>query len=53
VIIIVNTDQVSELKMTSHAGGFTGNALHSTSITKDAVGIIIQKLETLLVVDGS
>jgi hypothetical protein len=49
VIVVVNADEVSELQMTGSGGGLRGNTLHSTSITKETVCVVVNNVETRLV----
>lgn len=39
--------------MAGHAGGFAGDTLHGTAITKEAVGVVIDEVVARLVEDGS
>ena len=41
MVVVVQADQVAQLKVARLAGSLAGNTLHSTSITKDAVGMIV------------
>jgi hypothetical protein len=53
VVVVINHNQVSKLKMTCHAGSLTGNTLHGTSISEEAVGIVVDEVKAGLVEDGS
>jgi len=50
VVVIVDGNQVAELKVTSHGCGLGGNTLHSTAITEEHVGVVVEELEAGLVV---
>lgn len=41
VVIIVDHNQVAQLKVTSCTSSFTGNAFHSAAITEKAVSVVI------------
>lgn len=51
MVVIVDGNQVAKLKVTSHRGSLAGNTLHSTTITEEHVGVVVEKLEAGLVVD--
>lgn len=51
MVVVVDGNQVAELQVTGHGGGLTGNTLHSTAITEEAVGVVVEKLEIGLVED--
>jgi hypothetical protein len=51
VVVIVDGDQVAKLKVTGHGGGLGGDTLHSTAITEEHVGVVVEELEAGLVVD--
>ena len=53
MIVIINHDEITELQMTRGTGSFAGNALHCTSIAKEAVCVIGDKVETRLIERGS
>lgn len=53
MVIVVDHDEVSQLEMTSSTSSFTGNALHRTSITEKAEGVVIYQLEAGFVEFGS
>jgi hypothetical protein len=53
VVIVVDADEISQLQMASHASGLAGNALHGAAITKEAVGMVVDNVEAILVVDSS
>jgi hypothetical protein len=52
VVVVVDTDQLSELQVTSLGSGLRGNTLHSTSISEETVGVVVEELETGLVEAG-
>jgi hypothetical protein len=41
MIIVIDSDQVAELQMTSKTSSFAGDALLGTTISKECVGMII------------
>jgi hypothetical protein len=49
VVVIVQADQVTQLKMARCASSFAGNTLHSASVTKDAVGMIADEIISRLI----
>lgn len=52
MVVIVNGNQVAEFQVTSKTGSFTGNTLHSTSVTEDDVGVVGEEIVAGLVKDG-
>ena len=44
VIIVPEHDQLSELHMPGHADGFLRDTLHKTAITRDDIGVVINKV---------
>ena len=53
VVVVVDHDQVTELQVAGSRGSLAGNTLHSASITEESVGVVVDKIETWLVEDGS
>ena len=53
VVVVVESDQVAELEVTSSGGGLRGNTLHGAAITEEAVGVVVDKLVAGLVEGGS
>ena len=53
MIIIVDHDEIAKLQVASSAGSFTGNAFHSTTISKKGECMIVDQLEAWLVELGS
>jgi hypothetical protein len=51
VVVIIDGNQVAKLKVTGHGSGLGGNTLHSTAITEEHVGVVVEQLEAGLVVD--
>jgi hypothetical protein len=44
VVVVVDTNQVSQLQVSCEGGGFAGYTLLSTAIAKEAVGVIVYVL---------
>lgn len=53
MVIIINTDQIAQLKMASSASSLASDTFHSTAITKDAVCVVIKEVVSRLVKDGT
>ena len=53
MIIIVDHDEIAKLQVASSTGSFTGNAFHSTTISKKRECMVIDQLEAWLVELGS
>jgi hypothetical protein len=53
MVIVVDADEISQLQMASHASGLASNTLHSAAITKEAVGMVVDNVETVLVINSS
>lgn len=49
MIVIVDTNQISKLQVTSCTSRFASNTLHSTSIAEEAVCVVVDKIEPRLV----
>lgn len=52
MVVVVDTDQVAELQVTSGGGSLGSNTLHGATITEEEVGVVVNKVEGRLVVDG-
>ena len=44
MVVIVDHDQVAELEVTSGAGCLACNTLHSTTISEEAVGVVVDQV---------
>lgn len=53
MIVIVDSNQVAELQVTSGGSRFTGNALHGAAIAEECVGVVVDQLKAGLVEDAS
>lgn len=51
VVVVVDGNQVAELQVTGHGGSLGGNTLHSTAITEEGVGVVVEQLKAGLVED--
>ena len=49
VVVIVNGNQVAELEMASHGCSLAGNTLHSTTITEEREGVVVDQIKAGLV----
>lgn len=52
MVVIVESNKVSELQVTSGTGSFASNTLHSTTITEDGVCVVVEESIAGLVEDG-
>jgi len=52
VVVVVDGDQVTELQVTGHGSGLTGDTLHGATITEKGVGVVVDELKTWLVEGG-
>lgn len=52
MVVVIDGNQVTKLQVAGSGCGFTGNALHGTSISEEHVGVVVDQLETGLVEDG-
>lgn len=52
VVVIVNTDQVTQLQVTSGGRGLGGNTLHDTAVTEEHVSVVVDHVISGLVKDG-
>jgi hypothetical protein len=52
MVIVVDSDQVAELQMSSSRSGFTCNAFHSTAIAEESVGVVVDEFIARLVEDS-
>lgn len=53
VVVIVDSNEIAQLQVTSHGGGLTGNALHGAAITEESVSVVVEELIAGLVEDAS
>lgn len=53
VVVIVDGNEVVELQVTGGGGSLAGNTLHSTSITEEDVGVVVDQVVSGLVEDSS
>ena len=53
MVVIVDTDEIAKLQVTSSGSGLAGNALHSATITEEEECVVVDQLEAGLVVYGS
>ena len=53
LVVIVQADEVAQLEMAGHRSSLAGNALHSTAITENAVGVVVDQVIAGLVENGS
>lgn len=53
MIVIVDHDEVAQLQVTGSTSSFASDALHSTAITEETIGMVIDQLETWLIENGS
>lgn len=51
MVVVVDGNEVAELKVTGHGGGLGGDTLHGAAITEEHVGVVVEQLEARLVVD--
>lgn len=43
-VVIVDGNEVTKLQVTGHRGSFAGNTFHSTAITEEAVGVVVEEV---------
>lgn len=53
MVVIVESDQVAELQVTSSGSSLRGNTLHSTAITEESVSVVVEEIIAGLVEDTS
>lgn len=53
MVIIIKTDQIAQLKMTSSASSLAGDTLHGTAIAEDAVCVVVDEAVSRLVEDST
>lgn len=53
MVVIVDSNEVAQLQVTSHGGSLTGNTLHGTAITEEGVSVVVKKIIAGLVEDTS
>lgn len=49
MVVIVDGNKVAELQVTSSGSGLRGNTLHGATVTKEAVGVVVDEVEAGLV----
>ena len=49
MIIIVDSNEPAELQMASNTGGLGGNAFHSTTVTEEYIGVVVDEVKPWLV----
>jgi len=49
MVVIVDSDEVAELQVTSHTGGLACDTFHCTSVAEEAVGVVAEELKVGLV----
>lgn len=52
MVVIVDGNQVAELKMSSQGRSFRGNSLHGAAISKEDKGVVVDEVEVGLVEDS-
>ena len=52
MVVVVNHNKVAELQVTGGRGGLGGDTFHGATITEEAVGVVVDQVETGLVEDG-
>lgn len=52
MVVIVDSNEVTELQVTSGTGSFASNTLHSTAITEDGICVVVEKFIAGLIEDG-
>lgn len=53
VVVIIEGNELTELQVTSKRTGLRGNTFLKTTITENDIGVVVEDLETRLVVGGS
>jgi hypothetical protein len=53
MVVIIDSNQVAQLKMTCHTSSLTSNTLHSTSISKEGVYMMVDQLKPGLIENSS
>lgn len=53
MVVIVDSNEVAQLQVTSHGGSLTGNTLHGAAITEEGVSVVVEKIIAGLVEDTS
>lgn len=49
LVVIIHANQVAQLQVSSHGRSLGGNALHGATITKDAIGVVVDQVVPRLV----
>lgn len=52
VVVIVDADQVAQLEMSGEGSSLACDTLHGTTVTKDTVGVVVDKIISWLVEHG-
>ena len=52
VVVVIDGDQVAELEVASQRGSLARDTLHQAAIAEEAVGVIVDEVETRLVEDS-
>lgn len=53
MIVIIDGDQVAQLEMASSRSSLASNTLHRAAITKEDIGVVVDKVVTRLVENSS
>lgn len=53
MVVIINADQVAQLKMASRRGSFTCNTLHGAAIAKETVCVVVDQIISGFVEDST
>lgn len=52
MVVIIYHDQIAKLQMSRHRSCLTSNTLHGTTITKEAICVVVDKIEAWLIEHG-
>lgn len=53
MVVVIDSNEVAQLQVTSHGGGLTGDTLHGAAIAEEGVGVVVEELVAGLVEDTS
>lgn len=53
MIIIIDHDEIAQLQVTSGTGSLAGHTFHSTAVTKEAICVVVDQIESRLIEIGS
>lgn len=53
MVIVVDGNEVTELQVAGSTGSLASNTFHSTTITENGVGVIVEKIKAGLIEDRS